>query len=195
MEHRFVAELFVGSVPDHAMASYLIQDHRFLDSFLMLLGAAMATAESHEARLRFGRFIGMVSGEENTYFLRCFEALGVSEQERTETPDTRPTAGFKALMQEAARTRSYAAALAVLNVAEWLYLDWASRAPSPLPENFVYAEWITLHDNPDFRDFVAFLRSELDRVGPSEPDVARDFFQRAVDLELAFFDVTYEGEG
>lgn len=177
------------------MASYLIQDHRFLDSFLMLLGAAMATAESHEARLRFGRFIGMVSGEENTYFLRCFEALGVSEQERTETPDTRPTAGFKALMQEAARTRSYAAALAVLNVAEWLYLDWASRAPSPLPENFVYAEWITLHDNPDFRDFVAFLRSELDRVGPSEPDVARDFFQRAVDLELAFFDVTYEGEG
>jgi hypothetical protein len=44
-------------------------------------------------------------------------------------------------------------------VMEWLYLDWASRAPKPLPDNFVYAEWITLHDNPDFRDFVDFLRA------------------------------------
>src|ERR1700758_620542 len=37
-------------------------------------------------------------------------------------------------MREAADTRSYAAALPVLVVAEWLYLDWASRAPQPLPE-------------------------------------------------------------
>jgi hypothetical protein len=68
-------------------------------------------------------------------------------------------------MREAAQTRSYAAALSVLVVAEWLYLDWASRAPKPLPDNFVHAEWITLHDNPDFRDFVDFLRAELDRIG------------------------------
>jgi hypothetical protein len=33
-------------------------------------------------------------------------------------------------------------------VAEWLYLDWASRAPQPLPNNFVHAEWITLHEVP-----------------------------------------------
>jgi hypothetical protein len=48
------------------MARYLIQDHRFLDSFLILLGAALVTADTFEARLRFGRFIGAVSGEENT---------------------------------------------------------------------------------------------------------------------------------
>jgi hypothetical protein len=56
-------------------------------------------------------------------------------------------------MHEAAETRSYAAALSVLVVAEWLYLDWASRAPKPLPDNFVHTEWITLHDNSDFRRF------------------------------------------
>jgi hypothetical protein len=38
--HRFVRELFAGAVPDAVMARYLIQDHRFLDSFLKLLGAA-----------------------------------------------------------------------------------------------------------------------------------------------------------
>lgn len=192
--HRFVQELFDGSIADKVMGDYLVQDHRFLDSFLILLGAAIATADSFEARLRLGRFVGMVSGEENSYFLRSFEALGISEAERSRIPDTAPTAGFKAIMREAAATRSYAACLAVLNVAEWLYLDWASRAPSPPPSSFIHAEWITLHDNPDYRDFVAFLRAELDRVGPDDAKIAQDFFTRAVGLELAFFDAAYDGE-
>src|SRR6266478_4062659 len=102
VQHRFVNELFVGAVPDAVMARYLIQDHRFLDSFLTLLGATLASADTFEARVRFGRFIGMVSGEENTFFLRAFEALGVTEDRRTADPDTQPTAGFKAIMREAA---------------------------------------------------------------------------------------------
>jgi thiaminase/transcriptional activator TenA len=133
---------------------------------LTLLGAVLASADTFEAKLRIARFIGMVSGEENTYFLRAFEALGVTDDRRAADPDTQPTAGFKAIMRQAAETRSYAAALSVLVVAERLYLDWASRAPKPLPDNFVHAEWIMLHDNPDFRGFVDFLRAELDRVGP-----------------------------
>jgi thiaminase/transcriptional activator TenA len=189
--HRFVNELFSGAMPDAVMARYLIQDHRFLDSFLTLLGAVLATADTFAARLRFGRFIGMVSSEENTYFLRAFEALGVPEVRRTADPDTQATAGFKAIMREAAETRSDAAALSVLVVAEWLYLDWASRAPKALSDNFVHAEWITLHDNPDFRGFVDFLRAELDRVGPTQADLCRDFFRRAVALELSFFEAAY----
>jgi len=189
--HRFVKELFTGTVPDAVIARYLIQDHRFLDSFLTLLGAVLASADTFEARLRFGRFVGMVSSEENTYFLRAFQALGVTETRRAADPDAQPTAGFKAIMREAAETRSYAAALSVLVVAEWLYLDWASRAPKPLLNNFVHAEWITLHDNPNFRDFVDFLRVELDRVGPAQADLCGDFFRRAVDLELSFFEAAY----
>src|SRR5262252_1176584 len=189
--HRFVKELFAGMVPDAVIARYLIQDHRFLDSFLTLLGAALAGADTFEAKLSFGRFIGTVSSEENTYFLRAFEALGVTEDRRAAHTDTQPTTGFKAIMREAAQTRSYAAPLSVLVVTEWLYLDWASRAPQPLPATFVHAEWITLHDSPDFRSFVDFLRAELDRVGPAQADLCRDLSRRAVGLELAFFEAAY----
>ncbi|RPD83623.1 TenA family protein [Luteimonas sp. 100069] len=191
IEHRFVRELGTGGVADDVMARYLVQDHRFLDSFLVLLGAAIASSDRFESRLTLGRFTGMVSGEENTYFLRAFDALGVDADARMRTPDTKATAGFKAIMREAAATRSYAATLAVLNVAEGLYLDWAQRAPRPLPQSFVHAEWITLHDNAMFADFVAFLQAELDRVGPDEAAGAADFFRRTVDLELAFFDAAY----
>ena len=52
--HRFVKELFAGAVPDAVLARYLVQDHRFLDSFLTLLGATLASADTFEARIRFG---------------------------------------------------------------------------------------------------------------------------------------------
>ena len=190
--HRFVRDLFGGTVADRVMSTYLIQDHRFLDGFLRLMGAAMATADSLAARLRLGRSVGFVSGEENTYFLRAFEALGIAEADRAAAVDTAATVGFQLLMREAADTRSYAAVLSVLCVAEWLYLDWASRAPEPLPASFVHREWIVLHDNPDFRLFVAFLRRELDRVGPQEPGLSRDLFTRAVKLEKEFLDAAYD---
>jgi thiaminase/transcriptional activator TenA len=120
-----------------------------------------------------------------------FQALGITEERRAADPDTQATAAFKAIMREAAETRSYAAALSVLVVTEWLYLDWASRAPRPLPANFVRAEWIMLHDSPSLRAFVDFLRAELDRVGPAQTDLCRDFFGRAVALELSFFEAAY----
>ena len=189
--HRFTIELMAGTLPSSVMASYLVQDHRFLDGFLALLGAAMASADTAMARLRLGRFVGLVAGEENTYFLRAFASLGVDQDRRDAEPDTGATAGFKAIMREAAETRSYAATLSVLAVAEWSYLEWASRAVAPFPAFFVHAEWITLHDNPGFRDLVGFLRAELDRVGPAERARCTDLFRRAVRLERAFFDAAY----
>lgn len=190
--HRFVQELFSGTIDDGVMAGYLVQDYRFLDSFLQLLGAAMSTADELAPRLRLSQFIGEVAGDENTYFLRSFEALGVTDEQRDNTPDTAACAGFTGLMREAAETRSYAAALGVLVVAEWLYLDWATNAPKERPESFVHNEWIELHDYPEFHELVEFLRGEVDRVGPDNREVVEEYFGRAVALELDFFNNSYE---
>jgi len=81
--------------------------------------------------------------------------------------------------------------LSVLMVCGGLYLDWASKAPAKRPESFVHHEWISLHDYPEFRELVDFLRRELDRVGPSDAQRAREFFSRAVELEQLFFDESY----
>jgi hypothetical protein len=93
--HRFVRELLAGCIDDAVMARYLVQDHRFLDAFLTLLGAAIASADRFESRLRFGRFAGMVSGDENDYFLRAFAELGVGDDARAAAPDRAATKGFQ----------------------------------------------------------------------------------------------------
>lgn len=196
VDHRFVREIFAGTLPPEVMRRYLTQDYQFIDRFVALLGMAIATADRFESRIRFAQFAAMITSDENTYFQRAFDTLGVPDAERRHPVLTAPTAGFQTLMKDAADSRDYGSCLAVLTVAEWLYLSWADRAGEKLPVDFVHAEWITLHNNDGFRSFVTWLRSELDRVGASADTAGRTnpaaFFRRAVTLERSFFDHIYE---
>lgn len=192
IRHRFVDAMLEGTVEPARMRAYLVQDYQFIDRFVALLGAAIASADNYASRLRLSGFLAMITSDENTYFQRAFDALGVPGAERTAPRLGETTRAFQDLMREAAESRSYAQALAVLVVAEWLYLSWATRRSGPLPPDFVHAEWITLHDNDFFRDFVGWLRAELDRVGPAEETVCAALFRRAVQLERRFFDDLYE---
>jgi thiaminase (transcriptional activator TenA) len=136
-----------------------------------------------------GQHYRIVSGERRYRALKLLEERGEVDGDYAVPVEIRDSLTKDDSLRIA--TVENAAALSVLVVAEWLYLDWASRAPQPLPDNFVHAEWITLHNNPDFRGFVDFLRAELDRVGPADADLCSDFFGRAVALELSFFEASY----
>lgn len=200
IQHRFVDEIFDGSLSDAVLRRYLVQDYQFINRFVALLGAAIASADVFAPRVTLAQFAAMITSDENTYFLRCFDALGVPEPERLNPALTEPTRAFQQLMHDAADSRSYANCIAVLAVAEGLYLDWADQSAKkhlPLPTRFEHAEWITLHASDFFRGFVAWLRSELDRIGPMLTDAQRaeaaSYFGRAVQLERGFFDHVYEG--
>mmetsp|Transcript_65592 Transcript_65592/g.212294 ORF Transcript_65592/g.212294 Transcript_65592/m.212294 type:complete len:107 (+) Transcript_65592:372-692(+) len=85
--------------------------------------------------------------------------------------------------------------LAVLVVAEWSYSSWGERvlprAKPSLP--FWCREWIDLHSGTAFAGVVEYLRSLLDKEGPSLSPSARssccEAFLEAVHLEKAFFDM------
>jgi thiaminase/transcriptional activator TenA len=186
--HPFATAILHGEADMHR---YLAQDLQFVDAFTALLGAAVATADSFASRVVIGRFLGQVVADtEAGYFHRALAALGADPAPPPEEP---VTAEFRSLMDEARAGQEYPLILAVLCVAEWCYLGWASRAEEPLPDDFVYREWIELHSGPEFESWVAFLRRELDRVGPELPEDGRrrvlEVFRRAVRLERRFFDM------
>nr|SBO99294.1 Thiaminase II [Nonomuraea gerenzanensis] len=188
--HPFAMAINEGTAAGDAMRRYLEQDFQFVDSFTALLGAAVAAADTFEARVPYGTFLGQVATtEEKTYFHRALAELGG----RTEVPLEPVTAAFRGLMDEVRRSQDYLLIAAVLCVAEWCYLGWASRAGEPLPESFVHREWIELHEGEEFRAWVAFLRGELDRLGAGLGEERRQevlgVFRRAVELERAFFDM------
>ena len=195
VEHRFVHELAAGTIEPAVMRRYLVQDYQFVDAFVVLLGAAVHAAPGFAERVALGRFLGLVVSTENTYFQRSFDDLGVPAGERVRPELAPPTARFRALVHEAAASGDYGSMIAVLTVAEWLYLAWAAPLVGRAPDWFVLREWIALHSGPDFEAWVAFLRGELDRAFEAGDGAARERiatrFRRAVELERAFFDAAY----
>jgi thiaminase/transcriptional activator TenA len=195
--HRFTVACNAGTVPEPVMRRYLVQDYQFIDAFVALLGRAIHTAPGLPERLPLGRFMGLVCSEENTYFLRSFDALGVPEALRRDPPLSDAAKGFRALMREAADSPHHADQIAVLTVAEWVYLSWALPARDTRPTDpFWCAEWVDLHASPFFEGFVNGLRAALDRevVALDEAGRARvrALFRRAAALERAFFDSAYD---
>jgi thiaminase/transcriptional activator TenA len=194
--HRFTQALVATTIPRDVMARYLVQDYAFIDGFVALLGRAIATAPSLADRLPLGRFMGLVCSEENTYFQRSFVALGVPEAAWRTPMLSAPATAFRALMAEAAASPSHAEQLAVLTVAEWVYLSWARPARDTRPaEPFWCAEWVDLHASPFFEAFVEGLRAALDREVLAADNAGRarilDLFRRAAALERAFFDSAF----
>lgn len=194
--HRFVHELAAGTLDRAVMHRYLVQDYQFLDAFVALLGATIHASPGLPQRIPLGRFLGMVVSDENTYFQRSFDALDVPQAERSAPALTAPTEGFQTLMREAAGSGHFGAMLAVLTVAEWLYLSWAAPLAGRDPGWFVFREWIGLHSGPGFEALVEFLRAELDHACEAADEAGRNaiatLFRRAVALERAFFDAAYQ---
>lgn len=192
--HPFTDALADGSLDRAKMAGYLQQDYLFLDGFVRLLASSVASAPTLADGVPAAQFLALITGPENTYFLRSFEALGVPESARPEAA----TRGFQELMREARLSGRYELMLAVLTVAEWLYLDWArphaDRADT-LP--FWLGEWIALHSGAGFEGVVAYLRGQLDGVWETLTPEARleveQRFLEAVRLERAFFDAAWAG--
>lgn len=192
--HAFTGALADGSLDPDRMAGYLQQDYLFVESFVRLLASAVARAPTLADAVPGARFLGMICGPENTYFLRALEALDVPQAEEA-APET---VAFQALMNEARLSDRYEIMLAVLVVAEWIYLDWATpfedRADD-LP--FWLGEWITLHSGEGFAGVVTYLRGQLDAAWNRLDDAARAeveaTFRKAVALERAFFDAAWRG--
>ena len=193
--HHFTRELADDSLPDDVYRRYLIQDYIFLDVLVRIVGYAIATAPSINSRVRLSAFLAAVTGEENTYFLRSFEALGVSQAALEATAPDEVTKGFQETMLGAAQSGGYPEILSVFLPAEWIYLAWAKRAAGQSPSRFYLREWIELHSLPEFEAFVRWLRKELDRearaLPPERQETLAGLFRRIVELEVAFFDAAY----
>ncbi|WP_166372192.1 TenA family protein [Psychromonas sp. SA13A] len=201
--HAFCAELADDSLPLDKMKIYLAQDYTFIDNFVRLAASAIHHAPTLPDRLPLAHFLGNIAGPENTYFQRSFDMLEVAQSERVTPELLKPTRDFQALMLKAANSGEYGNMIAVLCVAEWVYLSWAqpvfertdyAELIKTLP--FYFGEWVALHSGEYFESVVEHLRSQLDtafnNVDVEQQQTMQDYFQQAVLLEKQFFDACYK---
>ena len=196
VSHRFTQELGAGTLDDAVMVDYLRQDYAFVDTLVGVFGYAVGQAPTMAEKRRFVEFLDIVTDDEDDYFERAFDALGVPAEQWEAPARTETTESFIDCLLAAKEQGGYAETLAVLVPAEWIYLVWATREADDRPEPFYLAEWIDLHANDGFVAFVGWLREQLDTVGPTlsprrRQRVAR-LFERTVAHEVAFFTAAYD---
>jgi len=193
--HRFTRDLAAGTLDRDVYARYLVQDYAFIETLVSFVGFAVGRAPGMEAKKTLAGFLGVLTGEENTFFERSFAALGVDDAVWRGAEPGPVTATLRRLMLETAENEGYAEIMALLLCAEWCYLEWATSCGDGRTGAFFFDEWIELHQVDSFREFVDFLRGELDREGPALDEARRkrmvDLFREVTSLEVAFFDAAY----
>ena len=193
----FVQQLADGTLPNATLARYLVQDHKFVDAFMVLLASMVAHAPSLVDRVPGAKFLGLIAGDENSYFLRSFDALGLSKAE-INAPPAPVTKRFDALMRRAAAGGKLHEMLAVLVVAEWSYLTWGEASEPVAGLSWLHLEWIDLHRGDYFASVIAYLRAQLDKLELTKRQrrEARAAFLEAVACEKAFWEMARElGDG
>jgi thiaminase/transcriptional activator TenA len=199
IHHKFTKEVAAGTIDrQHVMKRYLIQDHRFLDAFVVLLASVIAHARTLEDRIPGCQFLALITGKENTYFERCFAKLNCSPKERATIPDAACTIGFCNLMRTVAYDGSLAEMLSVLVVCEWSYLSWGQMVEKDtVRDDFITYEWVDLHTGESFEAVVEYIRGLLDKEGTlidtNEREKCKQRFLEAVQLEEDFFEYAYNG--
>ncbi len=195
-DHQFVREMVEGSLDPAVFAQYLIQDYAFVDSFLDLVSYMIAYSSTIEQKHRLSTFLSMITSDEDDYFIRSFKALGVDEKDYLPENVKRFASiqGFDEAIKNAISSKRYEYCLAVLYCAESVYCEWATKYQDKEPDEFYYNEWLLLHNNQEFKDFVGWLQSEIDALSDTSKDVQEEvgkIFIQVCQLEAGFFDESY----
>jgi thiaminase/transcriptional activator TenA len=196
IHHKFTKELAAGTIDRTVLSKYLIQDYRFLNSFVILLASIIAKVRTLQDRIPGCQFLAIITGKENTYFERCFNKLGITDEQRQAIPDAPCTKSFCTLMEEVAATGNLYEMLPVIIVCEWSYLSWGQIVLNNTNrEDFVTYEWVDLHSGSFFESVITYLRSLLDNevqyMDNTMKQKCQERFLQTVQLEEDFFNYAY----
>jgi thiaminase/transcriptional activator TenA len=63
VNHKFTDELAEGTLDKDVLKRYLVQDHRFLDAFVVLLSTIISKARTLSDRIPGCQFLALITGK------------------------------------------------------------------------------------------------------------------------------------
>lgn len=196
--HPFVMELGEGTLPIAKFQRYFLQDYAFLKDLVSLTGLLIAKAPDFEAARRLTTFLSDVLGDEDTLFLSSFRRWSIPAERYKPSVASANTKAFGSYLVRLGYEGSWPEALTALVTTEWTYLDWATRLvkAGEKPSEPAYRQWIEIHANPEFTEFVTWLRGRLDSDGRTAlRSRIVQVFCDCLSYEHAFWEMAYLGEG
>jgi thiaminase (transcriptional activator TenA) len=195
IDHRFTQEIATDRLAQDVFIRYLVNEYSFVQTSVTVLGYAIAKAPGMEEKARLAEALRGLTTDQKEFFLKAFRALDIPTHERAPRAFDSRVLSFRDTVLRAASHGGYEETIAAMLAAEWMYVTWSKRAQEQRPVEPHHAEWIRLHVTPLFEGHVAWMRDQLDRLGPAlspyrQADVAY-IFRRVLELEIGFHDAAY----
>lgn len=191
--HRFVRDIEADALPRVVFARYVVHEHAFVETAILIFGHAMLKAPDFAARRRLCGILYGLSGEQLGYFDRVFASLGTALPKPGTEPPPSVTA-FGGTMLGVAETGSYLDILAIMLAAEWMYATWCGRAARQPISDPDIADWVRLHAAPGFLAQAEWLRASVDAAEVDAATFQRlsELFGATLRLEVDFHTAPYE---
>ena len=194
-QHRFVNDIIADRLDPDVFRRYLVFEHGFVETAILIFGQAMLKAPAFAQRRRLIAVLHSLAEDQLTYFASVFRALDLSPNVAA-TPAPVAVQRFDGGMLAIAERGSYADIVAIMLAAEWMYGTWCLRAANTAIAEAELCRWVALHVETGFLDQVNWMIAEINREAMALDDAGRDrlsaLFREALQLEIAFHEAAYE---
>lgn len=193
VDHRFVADIRGGRLPEAVFDRYLVYEGAFVETAIAIFAHAVAKAGGIERKRRLIGVLDALANEQVPYFERTLAARGIGAAAiGTDAPGV---AAFSDGMLAIARDGGFLDIVAAMFAAEWMYWTWSSRTDPETIADPLLREWVALHRDDAFAAQARWLKDQLDaagaHLGAEERARLSAIFGRVQELEIAFHDAAY----
>lgn len=190
--HPFVTGIADGSLPPQVFCRWVVQDWRYLLTYVEVLECLAKRAPSADAAQGWKALATFTATEELALHRVYAARFGLSEKVLDEAEDAPATVAYTGFLRECV-AHSYGVGVASLVPCGVGYVTLAAElAKGPMPKDDRYADWIRAYADPAFADAVAWMESALDAAEGDE-DALFSTYQEGAQHEFAFWDQLWTG--
>lgn len=194
VEHRFVRELAMGSLPQEAFQHYLKQDYLFLIQFARAWGLAVyKSRDLADLRQSLDSLKAIVDIELGLHIGYCAE-WGISEADLAALAESKATLAYTRYVLDAGMSGDLLdlhVALAPCIIGYGEIATWIRQQTFTLQQGNPYADWIGMYAGEEYRGLVAaelsWLNDRLAKVDAGRLKQLSVVFRDATRLEADFW--------
>ena len=196
LEHPFVVELYLGTLPFEKFKYYVIQDYNYLVTMYKCFSLIASKAEYKLAR-KMLELAYIEATTEMANYERLLNKLGMRLEDvvRAEPAPTN-TAYMNFLLTTCALGSSLEGLISLLPCF-WSYAEIASKHKDKLENNpnKIYVEWAKVYTTREYLDLVDELRAFIDGLGDQISfSKLKNIFLTASRYEYMFWNMAYNME-
>lgn len=201
LDHPFVAGIGTGKLDDKTFANWVRQDYLYLQEYARVLAYGAARSRPLASMSWYASLLDFILNTEMDLHRSYAERFGITRAElEAETPWP-TTQAYTDFLVRSAAVGDTAELVAALLPCAWGYGfvgDHIEQRHGE-PEDDRYADWIAMYTSEDYREAVAWLKREMDRLAqgttPEDREHLTHVFVTSSRYEHAFWEMCWTGQG